>query len=274
MEKPLPVLRFSAIPNQDLAAQRENYEPVAEYLSRTLGVAVHYVPTDDYSASLEMFKAGDIELAWFEGLSGVQARAAVPGALAIVQGVDDPRVYSTFIASGESGLEPGPDFPLGLAGASFAFGAKSSTSGYLMPAYFIRQASGQSAEDFFEQPAAHSGGHAETVAMVLGGVVQAGVLSNATWDRMLADGAVDLAKVQAIWRSPVYAEQSFSVHPGMDAEFGVGFQAKLQAALLGMEDPALLAAFGRTAFVPAKNQDFERIEDVAVELDLLRSGAL
>ena len=113
MEKPLPVLRFSAIPNQDLAAQRENYEPVAEYLSRTLGVAVHYVPTDDYSASLEMFKAGDIELAWFEGLSGVQARAAVPGALAIVQGVDDPRSTAPSSPAVRAAWSPDRTFPLG-----------------------------------------------------------------------------------------------------------------------------------------------------------------
>jgi phosphonate transport system substrate-binding protein len=269
MEKPLPVLRFSAMPDQNTTLLQEKFAPVAEYLSLRLGVPVHYVPAADYSASLELFKNGDIELAWFGGLTGVQARAAVPGAQAIVQGAEDSKNYSVVIANNESGLEPGPDFPVGLANTSFAFGTESSTSGRLMPEYFILQASGKSAEDFFERPFAFSGGDVATAKMVQSGAVQAGVISYVTWDRMVSDGAVDPAKVQVIWKSPEYADYSFPLRPDLDAEFGVGFQAKVQATLLGMEDPALLSALGYSALVPAKNSDFERIEEAALTLQMV-----
>src|SRR5690606_1761813 len=85
-EAAAPVLRFTAIPDkntQDLVAK---FDPLADWLARQLGVAVEYVPSGDYEASVQMFKNGDVQLAWFGGLTSVQACAAVPGARAIVMG--------------------------------------------------------------------------------------------------------------------------------------------------------------------------------------------
>jgi phosphonate transport system substrate-binding protein len=139
-----------------------------------------------------------------------------------------------------------------------------------MPEYFIRQATGNSPKEFFEQPFAFSGAHEKTAKMVESGAVQAGVLAYTTWDRMVAQGDLDPSKVQVIWKTPEYANHNFSLRPGLDARFGVGFETKLQAALLAMEDPDLLRAFARSALISAKNDDFVRIEEVAREVDMLR----
>ena len=74
-----PALNFTAIPDQNTTELLQKFVPVAEYLSAELGVAVAYLPSRDYQASVDMFKNGDIHVAWFGGLSGVQARKAVPG---------------------------------------------------------------------------------------------------------------------------------------------------------------------------------------------------
>lgn len=85
-----PILRFSAIPDQNSTELQEKFGALANYLSEVLGVKVQYTPANDYKASVERFKNGDIQLAWFGGLTGVQARHAVHGARAIVQGEEDP----------------------------------------------------------------------------------------------------------------------------------------------------------------------------------------
>ena len=69
-------LYFSAIPDQGGTELTEKFGKVADYLSAELGVPVRYRPASDYGASVEMFKNGDIHLAWFGGLTGCQARAA------------------------------------------------------------------------------------------------------------------------------------------------------------------------------------------------------
>ncbi|MEM9683952.1 MAG: PhnD/SsuA/transferrin family substrate-binding protein, partial [Pseudomonadota bacterium] len=70
---------FSAIPDQDESKLRTRFAKVADYLSKTLGVDVKYVPVKSYSAAVTAFRNNQIQLGWFGGLSGVRARALVPG---------------------------------------------------------------------------------------------------------------------------------------------------------------------------------------------------
>ncbi|MEE4251016.1 MAG: PhnD/SsuA/transferrin family substrate-binding protein, partial [Alcanivoracaceae bacterium] len=132
-----PVLVFSAIPDQDEARLMTRFNKVANYLSNTLNIEVRYVPVKSYSASVTAFRNNEIQLAWFGGLSGVQATQLVPGSYAIAQGVEDPQYVSYFIAHADTGLQAGDTFPTGIEGRSFTFGSKSSTSGRLMPEFFL-----------------------------------------------------------------------------------------------------------------------------------------
>jgi phosphonate transport system substrate-binding protein len=99
-------LRFSAIPDQNSTELEEKYGLLARHLAGVLGVEVRYVPSSDYSASVESFVNGDVQLAWFGGLTGVRARAAVEGARAIAQGAVDPHFRTYFIAHVDAGVEP------------------------------------------------------------------------------------------------------------------------------------------------------------------------
>ena len=101
------VLSFSAIPDQNSTQLKATFDRLAQHLGAELGVDVRYVPATDYTASGEMFKSGDGQLAWFGGLTGVQARKAVAGARAIAQGVEDPNYKSYFIANSATG-SPSP----------------------------------------------------------------------------------------------------------------------------------------------------------------------
>ena len=67
-------IRFTAIPDHNASELKQKYDPVAAYLAENLGVNVEYVPAADYQASVGMFKNGDVQLAWFGGLTGVRAR--------------------------------------------------------------------------------------------------------------------------------------------------------------------------------------------------------
>nr|MBC8367106.1 PhnD/SsuA/transferrin family substrate-binding protein [bacterium] len=151
------VLRFSAIPDQNSTEMTEKFTPFAEYLSEVLGVSVQYVPSRDYQAAVEMFKNGDIQLAWFGGLTGVQAREGLDGARAIAQGAVDPEYFSYFIAHGSLGRIQHPNFPTYIRELKFTFGSESSTSGRLMPEYFIRKYTKYKSTSYFKNTAFYSG---------------------------------------------------------------------------------------------------------------------
>jgi len=267
--KATKVLRFSAIPDANKAELKEGFDKIASHLAKQLGVKVEYVPASDYGASVEAFAQGDIQLAWFGGLTGVQARNRVAGSHAIAQGKADPIYYSYFIAHKDTGLEKSDDFPTGIAGKTFTFGSPSSTSGRLMPEYFIRQETGKSPEEFIGSKPAFSGSHDVTVTDVATGKVQVGAVSYTTYDAMLADGKVDPEVCKIIWKTPFYADYNWTAHPDLEKTFGKGFTDKVKQELLAL--PAdLLTVMNRDAMIEAKDADFQGIADVAKELGFLK----
>lgn len=264
-------LLFTAIPDDNATELRARMQPVADYLAEQLGVSVRYIPVADYSASVDAFKNGDVLLAWFGGLTGVQARAAVPGSRAIAQGVVDPVYKSYFIAHAGTGIEPGDAFPAAFEGTRFTFGSESSTSGRLMPEHFIRTASGRAPEEFFGSPNSYSGSHDKTALLVQAGTFETGALSYKTYDKLVAEGRIDPAVCRVVWQTPVYADYNWTAHPRLDEQFGDGFTTRLQAALVSLDSPDLLAAILRPeGLIEASNEDFESLSALARQLGFLR----
>ncbi|HVL02866.1 MAG TPA: PhnD/SsuA/transferrin family substrate-binding protein, partial [Acidimicrobiales bacterium] len=68
------IFTIGAIPDQDPEVLQRLYGTVAGYLAKELAVAVEYVPVADYGAAVNLFRAGDRDMVWFGGLTGVQAR--------------------------------------------------------------------------------------------------------------------------------------------------------------------------------------------------------
>jgi phosphonate transport system substrate-binding protein len=253
---------FTAIPDQDETRLVERFTKVAEYLGGKLGVPVRYLPVKSYPAAVTAFTNDQVQLAWFGGFTGVQARRAVPGSEAIAQGAEDVAFKSYVIANARTGLEPGQEFPKGLVGRSFTFGARASTSGRLMPEFFFRQNTGKSPDELFSR-VGFSGDHSRTVQLVQSGAYEAGVLDYSVWETERKAGKVDESQVRVIWETPTYPDYNWTVRGDVDAAFGAGFKDRLTAAILAIDDPAVLASFARSKFIPAENGDYAPIEEVA-----------
>ena len=269
-----PVLRFTAIPDADRSELEQRFGPLAEHLEATLGIPVAYVPTNDYSASVEMFKSGDIQLAWFGGLTGVQARAAVDGARAIAQGAIDPTFRTHVIAHDLPAGAAGDPFPAdALRGLRFAFGSRQSTSGRLMPEYFLREATGAGPEELFGE-ISFTGSHDRTAELVDRGAVDAGAVNYQVYESMLADGRISADTCRVVWTTPDYADYNWTAHPALDERFGEGTLARVQEILLALEDPTLLDALQRPeGLIEAENADYAGIEMVARKLGFLAPAA-
>ena len=169
---------------------------------------------------------------------------------------------SYVIANARTGLEPGQEFPKGLVGRSFTFGARASTSGRLMPEFFFRQNTGKSPDELFSR-VGFSGDHSRTVQLVQSGAYEAGVLDYSVWETERKAGKVDESQVRVIWETPTFPDYNWTVRGDVAAAFGADFKEKLAAALLAIEDPAILASFARSKFIPAENGDYAPIEEVA-----------
>lgn len=269
-EQTEPAFVFSAIPDEDVTRLQERFGKVADYLERELGVPVKYVPVTSYAAAVTAFRNNQVQLAWFGGLSGVQARERAPGAQAIAQGYEDQEFLSYFIANAATGLERSKDFPAEIAGMNFTFGAKDSTSGRLMPEYYIRKHFGKPPEAVFRR-VGFSGNHSRTIALVQSGAYQAGAVNYTVWENEVDAGNVDPKKVSIIWVTPPYPDYQWTIRPDVNETWGEGFKQRVTEALLGMDEkaPELLETFPRSRFVPAENSDYAPIRETGREIGLL-----
>ncbi|MBY6223107.1 putative selenate ABC transporter substrate-binding protein [Ferrimonas balearica] len=262
-------LYFTAIPDQDERRLQTRFEQVADYLADTLDVEVKYLPVKSYAAAVTAFRNNQVQLAWFGGLSGLQARRMVPGSQAIAQGYEDQFFRTYFVVNTRTGLDKQRELAReDLMGLSFTYGAKGSTSGRLMPQYYIEKHLGRDSDVFSR--VGYSGDHSRTLAQVQAGVFDAGAVNYKVWQQAIRDGVVDPAKIKVLWETPPYPDYHWTVRGDADARFGDGFTRRLQAALLGMTEPELLNAFPRQGFVEASNEDYQAISDVAEAIGLLR----
>ncbi len=254
------VLRFTAIPDKDTTAQPERFKPVQDYLAKELGIKVEFVASPDYDTSVVKFKQGDVQVAWFGGVSGVQAREAVEGAEALVAGEEDLAFKSYFIANNSTGLTRSETFPEAIKDFKFTYGSATSTSGCIMPTSFIMSSTGKTPKEFFTKTFGFSGAHDIVVEKVNNGEFEVGVLNFATFDDLKAKGKADNCEI--IWETPTYADYNLTAHPALKEAFGDDIFEKIQTALLKCEDPAVLAALQRKKLVKVTNSTFDGVAEV------------
>ncbi|MGM0952312.1 MAG: putative selenate ABC transporter substrate-binding protein [Pseudomonadota bacterium] len=262
---------FTAIPDQDETKLVERFSGVADYLSEELDMEVRYIPVKSYAAAVSAFRNNQVQLAWFGGLSGVQARRLVPGSEAIAQGEEDQAFQTYFIANTSTGIEPADelsDLEESLRGQTLTFGSKGSTSGRLMPEFHIRDTFGAAPDEIFSR-VGFSGNHTRTLRLVEAGTYQVGALNFQVWEKELANGNVDTDAVQVIWETPPYPDYQWTIRGDVNERFGDGFKEKVTEALLAMDDPELLESFPRSGFIPASNDDYEPIRETAESIGIL-----
>ena len=270
------VLQVGAIPDQNPEKLNRLYDSLSQELSERLDVPVRYVPVSNYAAAVSAFRTGSLDLVWFGGLTGVQARLQTPGARVLAQRDIDATFTSVFIANGASGLRPftSADQLVELKGRRMAFGSENSTSGRLMPQYFMGQ-NGVKPEDLAGGGPGFSGSHDATIAVVQSGAYEVGALNEQVWNSNVESDRVDPDQVRVIWRTPPYVDYHWVARPDLDDRFGTNFTDKVQSVLLEMSPDTprvstILDLFGAERFIPADNDDYVMIETVGRELGKIR----
>lgn len=260
-----PVLRVTAIPDEAPTELVRKFEPLGAYLSSRLGMEVKFLPVTDYPAVVEGLAGGHVDLAWLGGFTFVQARKRTGTAIPLVQRAEDARFHSKFITLPGSGIRSLAD----LKGKKLAFGSVSSTSGHLMPRFFLMKAGIDPDKDLARY--AFSGAHDATVKWVEAGKVDAGALNESVWQKLVDEKKVDPAKVVVFYTTPDFYDYNWTVRGDLDPKI----REKITAAFLAL-DPAnpehkkILDLQRATRFVPTKPEDYASIEAAARSAGLLK----
>ena len=258
------VLRVTAIPDEAPTELQRKFKPLGEYLEQKLGMKVEFTPVADYPAVVEALAADRVDLAWLGGFTFVQARLKTGNAIPLVQREQDAVFTSKFISS-----DPAVKSLADLKGKTFAFGSVSSTSGSLMPRYFMLQE--EIVPETFFSRVAFSRAHDATAAWVEAGKVDGGVLNASVWDKLVAAGKVDTSKVHVFATTPTYYDYNWTVRGNLDP----ALTAKIEQAFLALDpanpqDKAILDLQAATRFIKTNPDNYKGIEAAARAAGLLK----
>lgn len=259
------VLRVSAIPDEAPTELQRKFKPLGSYLEQKLGVKVEFVPVTDYAASVEGLINNKLDMVWFGGFTFVQAKVRSNGKVVpLVQREEDEKFKSVFITTDKS-INKLED----LKGKTFAFGSESSTSGHLMPRYYLLAANVNPDTDM--KRVAFSGAHDATVAAVSGGKVDAGALNISVWEKLVAQGKADPKTLRVFYTTPGYFDYNWSVRSDMNP----ALRKKLADAFLALnrndaQGKEILDLQRATRFIPTKTENYDSIEKAARQAGLLK----
>lgn len=261
-----PVLKVSAIPDESPTELLRKFKPLGAYLEKRVGMKVEFVPVTDYAAAVEALVGKKLDMVWYGGLTFVQARIrSNNGVIPLVQREEDEKFRSVFITRADSGINRLED----LKGKTFSFGSPSSTSGHVMPRYFLLQAKLDPDKDF--RQIAFSGAHDATIAAVAGGKVQAGALNISVWDKFVQEKKVDTGQVKVFYTTPPYYDYNWTVRADMDP----ALRDKIRQAFLDLspatpEGKEILELQRATRFIPTRAENYASIESAARNAGLLK----
>jgi len=259
-------LKVSAIPDESPTELQRKFAPLGKYLEANIGMPVEFIPVTDYAATVECLVAKKLDMVWYGGFTFVQARIRTNGtAIPLVQRVEDEKFQSVFITQPNSGINSLAD----LKGKTFTFGSQSSTSGHLMPRWFLLQNGIDPDKDFRRM--AFSGAHDATALQVAGGKVDAGALNISVWNKMLEEKKLDPSQVRVFYTTPPYYDYNWTVRGDLDPVL----VQKLKDAFLALDptQPAhkeILDLQRASKFIPTTPENYQGIEQAAKSAGLLK----
>jgi phosphonate transport system substrate-binding protein len=281
-QKVRPIV-IGAIPDQNPEELEAIYNELAKYLSEKLAESEYntqklkipfiYEKVANYQQAVEGLRNGSLDMVWFGGVTGRLAQKAVPSIQAIAQRNIDKEFASVFIARRDSGIGPIVENDLSvLRGKKFAFGDALSTSGAVMPLYYLKQ-QGFQTEDLLPQThKIFSLSHDDTIKKVREGEVDLGVLNKQVWESR--QNHPDNQNLQLIWTSPPFSDYHWVIHRGAAEPYLASFEKDLQPmflpavqkALIEIKDESILRAFGAKEFQEAWDNDYLSFDDILKDI--------
>jgi phosphonate transport system substrate-binding protein len=235
-------------------------------LTKELGIEVKFEPVTDYPATVDGFAAGRLDLVWYGAVTSVQASKQSKGNLErLVCRAEDKNFTSVFVAAPDSGIKTLAD----LKGKTFSFGSMASTSGHVMPRYFMLMAGVDAAKDLAKF--SFSGAHDATVKAVESGAVQAGALNYLVWNSMTAKKSYDPAKVALFLTSPDFTDYCWCARKDLPASL----RKAIKDMFLGLDaskpdDKKLLDLQKATKYIACDDAWWKVAEDAAKALGMLK----
>jgi len=258
-----PKLRISMIPTTDPGKMLRDAQPLVDYLEQKTGTKITMTIPTNYAAVVEAMVNDQVDIAHFGGFTFVQISARA-GARPLVQREQDQQFHSLFITQPGSSINSLKD----LAAHTFAFGDVNSTSGHLMPEYYMRDAK---VDGRVIEKALYTGGHDATALAVANKKVDAGALDENVFQTMMKSGKITDRQVKVFWTTPPFFDYVWAARKGLDPKISESFaKALLDLDARNPQQKVILDFLSAAKYVRANDSDYTKLRQAAKAAGLMK----
>jgi phosphonate transport system substrate-binding protein len=196
-------INFGVISTDRSAAIKSLWDPFLEDMGKSIGMKVNGFFATDYTGIIEAQRFNKIQVAWYGNKSAIEAVDRANGEV-FAQFIDlhgTPGYYSYIIAHRDSPLNNLEDMFKNGKSLSFGSGDPQSTSGTLVPGYYVFTQRGVEAKDVFKvvRPASHG----VNLLAVLNKQVDVATNNSEELDKLQLKDPAKRAEVKILWTSPL-----------------------------------------------------------------------
>ena len=196
-------INFGIISTDKSAAIKSLWDPFLEDMNKQTGLKVTGFFATDYTGIIEAQRFNKIQVAWYGNKSAIEAVDRAQGEV-FAQFIDlhgTPGYYSYLIVHKDSPINNLDDMFKNGKNLTFGAGDPQSTSGTLVPGYYVFTQRGVEAKDTFKvvRPASHG----INLLAVLNKQVDVATNNSEELDKLQLKDPAKRADVKIIWTSPL-----------------------------------------------------------------------
>jgi phosphonate transport system substrate-binding protein len=267
LEKPARAadqLHFAVGPLQPTPGETKRaYDPFFKYLAGQLDADYTLEATTDWAGIAVALVSGQVDVAWMGPWGYVIAHNQGAGdAIATAKYDGKPVYHAIVIARPDLDIKNWPD---GAKGLRISFADVGSTSGWLIPTYWLKSR-GIDPKTYF---AYHEGStHAANEISVANAQTDLATDYDRNRTAMIESGAIAAAATKIVWVSDDLPNDAIALRTGLDPALG----KRIQAILTGITDEQATAILPKhyTGFVAASHASYKVIEDAGLTLGALK----
>ncbi|HSI42400.1 MAG TPA: phosphonate ABC transporter substrate-binding protein [Xanthobacteraceae bacterium] len=202
----LKQLNFGFISTESSANLAKSFEPLLKDLEKSIGIPVKPFFVGDYAGVIEGMRFKKVDIGWFGNKSAMEAVDRAGGEVFVQTAKPDGSrgYYSVLVVNADrSDLNSLKDVLDCSKGLTFGNGDPNSTSGFLVPSYYVFALNKVDPNGCFKRVVTSN--HEGNLLAVANKQVDVATNNTENLTRLEQTRPADRAKVKEVWRSPLIA---------------------------------------------------------------------
>ena len=196
-------LNFGIISTESSQNLKAMWDPFLADMSKQTGIKINAFFAPDYAGIIQGMRFDKVDVAWYGNKSAMEAVDRAGGEIfaQTVAANGSQGYYSLLVAHKDSPINSAEDMLKNASSLTFANGDPNSTSGYLVPGYYVFAQNNVDANKIFKRSL--NGSHEVNALSVANKQVDIGTFNSEGMERLEVTAPDKAAQLKVIWTSPL-----------------------------------------------------------------------